>query len=136
MRFDDEQTEGAIRVISAVQQMSGQPLPAPEQVRETEKRAAAGDGAAAEELLAARLRLIYPTLPQPPYSGERELLWQSIVSGRYEGICVAESLDYSRAWADLQGEGKRPALGSYFERWLSLAIRQELVKATAEGWRP
>ena len=86
MSFDDEQTEGAIRVISAVQQRSGQPLPAPEQLRDTEKRAAAGDGAAAEELLAARLRLIYPTLPQPPYSGERALLWQSIVSGRYEGI--------------------------------------------------
>ena len=75
-------------------------------------------------------------MPQPPGSGERELLWQSIVSGRYEGIAVAQSLDYPRAWADLQGEGKRPALGSYFERWLSVAIRQELVKATAEGWRP
>ncbi|MBQ1342797.1 MAG: hypothetical protein IIY40_01395 [Firmicutes bacterium] len=135
MRFDDEQTERAIRVITAVQRLSGQPLPEPEQLRETEKQAQAGDRDAADELLAARLRLIYPTLPQPPYSGERALLWQSIVSGRYEGIAVAQSLDYPRAWADLQGEGKRPALGSYFERWLSRALRQELVRATAEGWR-
>ena len=135
MRFDDEQTARAIRVISAVQQRSGQPLPTPEQLRETEQRAEAGDRDAADELLTARLRLIYPTEPEPPYSGERELLWQSIVGGRYEGIAVAQSLDYPRAWADLQGEGRRPALGSYFERWLSLAIRQELVKATAEGWR-
>ena len=136
MRFDDEQTERAIRVITAVQRLSGQPLPVPEQLRETEKQAQAGDRDAADELLAAKLRLIFPALPQPPGSGERELLWQSIVSGRYEGIAVAQSLDYPRAWADLQGEGKRPALGSYFERWLSVAIRQELVKATAEGWRP
>lgn len=135
MRFDDEQTARAIRVISAVQQRSGQPLPAPEELRETEKRAEAGEEEAADELLTARLRLIYPTEPEPPYSGGRALLWQSIVDGRYEGIAVAQSLDYPRAWADLQGEGRRPALGSYFERWLSLAIRQELVRATAEGWR-
>ncbi|MBO7668236.1 MAG: hypothetical protein J6T26_07225 [Firmicutes bacterium] len=136
MRFDDEQTKAAIRVITAVQRLSGAPLPKPEELRETAQRARAGEAAAAEELLAARLRLIYPTVPQPPYSGERELLWQSIVEGRYEGISVAERLDYDRAWADLQGEGRRPALGSYFERWLSVALRQELVKATAEGWRP
>lgn len=136
MRFDEEQTARAIRIISAVQQMSGQPLPAPEEVREREKRARAGDGEASEELLTAKLRLIFPTVPEPPYSGERALLWQSIAEGRYEGILVARGLDYPRAWADLQGEGKRPALGSYFERWLSLAIRQELVRATAEGWRP
>ena len=136
MRFDDEQTARAIRVISAVQERSGQPLPAPEEVREREKRAEAGDGEASEELLAAKLRLIFPTVPERPYSGERALLWQSIAEGRYEGILVARGLDYPRAWADLQGEGKRPPVSSYFERWLSLAIRQELVKATAEGWRP
>ncbi len=136
MRFDDEQTARAIRVITAVQQASGQPLPAPEELRQTEKLAEAGDVSAADELLAAKLRLIFPSVPEESRGGERALLWRSIVGGRYEGICVAESLDYPRAWADLQGEGKRPALGSYFERWLSLAIRQELVKATAEGWRP
>ena len=135
MRFDDEQTARAIRVITAVQRRSGQPLPAPEQLRQTEKRAEAGDVSAADELLAARLRLIFPSVPEESRGDERALLWQSIVGGRYEGIAVAEGLDYRRAWADLQGEGKRPALGSYFERWLSRALRQELVRATAEGWR-
>ena len=135
MRFDDEQTERAIRVITAVQQASGQPLPSPEELRQTEKLAEAGDVSAADELLAARLRLIFPSVPEETCGGERALLWRSIVGGRYEGIAVAQGLDYRRAWADLQGEGKRPALGSYFERWLSRALRQELVRATAEGWR-
>ncbi len=135
MRFTENETEWAIRVIRTVQDNSGAPLPPPAALRETAARAERGDEEARAALTAAKLRLLYPLIPSAPYRTEREKLWQSIIEGRYEGIRLVEKLDYERAWTDLQGEGPRPRLGSYFERWLSARIKQELVAVLTEGWR-
>lgn len=129
MRFTDEETERAIAVLTAVQRDSGKPLPLPDAVNCLAQRAEAGDSAAATALYAARLRLIFPTVPCPPYRSERARLWESIVGGRYEGIRVAERLDYRQAVSDRKDGWFR--LGSATERYLSLRIRQELAQILA-----
>ena len=122
MRLTDQQIEQAIQILTLVKRQSGQPLPTKEEIE------AIHDDTS---LLVAQIRMVYPTVPEPPYKNNYERLWQSIVEGRYEGIDAFRSLDLKRALED----GYPPRLGSYFERWLSHTIKNELAKAIADGYR-
>ncbi|MBQ9046415.1 MAG: hypothetical protein IJ120_00795 [Solobacterium sp.] len=133
VRFSDAETEQAIAVLTAVINASGKPMPVPEIVRVFDEHAATGDSRAQAASLAARLRMIYPVVPKQPFRSPYEKLWGTIMSGRYEGILIARHLDYAQAWIDTAGGTKHAAPGSAFDRWLTLAVKQELANALAEG---
>ena len=121
MRYTDEQTEQAIEILTAVIRASGTPLPAPAEVRAME-----AEGREAE-VMTAKLRMVYPTVPDEADTSQHAKLWRLILDGRYEGIEIARTLDYGRAWADTAGGARRPALGSYFERWYSSRLKNGLT---------
>ena len=121
MRYTDEQTERAIAGLTAVIRDAGNPLPAPEGGRamETEGREA--------DAMSARLRMIYPSIPADSEQSVRAQLWRLILDGNYEGIEIVRTLDYDRAWEDTAGGARRPALGSYYERWYSSRLKNGLT---------
>ena len=134
MRFNDGQTEEAIEILTMVQSVvtEKEPLPKPSAVAAWESRAAEGDREAYKRVMSAKLRLVYPVIPEPPYISPRHKLWQSIIEGRYEGILVVNSLDYGQAYDDVSFPLR---LGSYLERWLSYAVQNELARAFTDGWK-
>ena len=133
MRFTDEQTEQAIQIIESVRRQSGAPLLSPEEAERLEAAAANGDGEAYVELITAKLRLLYPDIPKESKSSLGSRLWQSIEQGRLEGILVVSSLDYRRAWEEIQA-GTQNKIGSYFERWQSSRLKNELAAACCDGY--
>ncbi|MCR4672855.1 MAG: hypothetical protein K5637_06435 [Lachnospiraceae bacterium] len=134
-RFTDEETETAIDIISSViaDAKSDAPLPSPEEEAEWESLAESGDKEAFKKVMTAKLRLVYPTIPEPPYHSSWGMLWESIISGRYEGILAVKSLNYQKAYQEYSVPLK---LGSYPERWISYALKNELGRAFADGWKP
>jgi len=128
-RLDIDQTDRAISVIQKAVSDSGKPLPEPEMVKQFEAAALEGDEDAYIAAMAAKLRIIFPDTDRNAYSGYMKIVWKSIMEGRLEGILIAEKLDYERAFAD----GAMPALGSYFERWLSGYMKREANRIIAEG---
>ena len=135
MIFTDEQTEIAIDIIHMAEKAAKEkiPFPDPVDVLKWEKEAAAGNKESYKQAMCAKLHMVYPVLPVGSGSPDRAKLWQSIVDGRYEGILVVNSLDYQKAYEEYETP---PRLGSYFERWLSTAIRNELARAIVDGWKP
>ena len=121
MRYTDEQTERAIEILTAVIAASGTPLPEPSEVLAMEAEGREN------EAMAAKLRMIYPSVPPETESSLRAKLWRRILDGQYEGIEVARSLDYAAAWNDTAGGTRRPALGSRFERWYGARLRNALT---------
>ena len=121
MRYTDEQTERAIEILTAVIAASGTPLPAPSEVRamETEGRDT--------EVMTAKMRMLYPTVPAETETSERARLWRRILDGQYEGIEVVRTMDYEKAWTDTDGGSHRPKLGTSFERWYSARLRNALA---------
>ncbi|MBQ6353258.1 MAG: hypothetical protein IJJ28_08320 [Lentisphaeria bacterium] len=123
-----------------MQKASGQPLPAPAEVLEWKRRAEAGagldeDDAARREAddayvawMTAALRMLYPVVTERAGGSPREQLWASILDGRLEGIRLAESLDYARAWEETAGGTRRPPYGGYFDRFCNTAVRSELAR--------
>ena len=136
MRFTDQETEEAIRIVRAVREESGTPLLSPDEMERLESAAAEGDRDAYARVITAKLRLLYPVVPlaaeKSAHSGT-DMLWQSIMDGRLEGIRMVESLDYRRAWEDIQN-GRGQTLGSYLERWQSSRLKNEIMLMCAEGW--
>lgn len=133
MRFTDEQTERAIGIITRVIKDSGKPLLPADEVRRLELAAEQGDREADEKAAAAKLRMIFPTVPPPSASGQRALLWELTVNGQYEGITIADRLNYSAAWEDTRCGTFKAPLGSYFERWSSNRIKNMLAVLIADG---
>ncbi len=120
-RFTAEETERAIAILHRVMEDSGKPWVEPDVYSSLSDI----------EQAAARLRLIYPAIPKTPYRSNYARLWQSIEEGRYEGIRVADGLDYEKAYAC----GFPPRVSSYLERWMTYRIKNELGLALAEGWK-
>ncbi len=135
MRFTDEQTDIAIDIIHLVETAAREnaPLPDPQDVEKWENEAAAGDNDAFKKAMCAKLRMLYPAIPGGPARSDADRLWRTILNGRYEGILVVRSLEYRRAYEEYTFP---PRLGSYFERWMSMAVKTELTNAVADGWLP
>lgn len=133
MFFSDEETEAAIDIIHMVKAAADEnmPLSRPEDVARWEKDAEAGDEEAYKKLMCAKLHMIFPVIPEDSGTSATDRLWQSIASGRLEGILVVNSLDYEKAYEDYEWP---PRLGSYIERWISVAVKSELTRAIADGW--
>ena len=135
MFCSDEQTVVAIDIIQMVETAvkEKKPLPKPEDVINWEMDAEAGNEEAYKQLMCAKLQLMFPVIPEDFGTSNPDRLWHLIASGRFEGILVVNSLDYKKAYEEYEWP---PRLGSYFERWLSAAVKNELVRAVADGWNP
>lgn len=133
MFFSEEQTATAIDIIHMVETAAKEkkPLPKPEEVVRWENDAKAGNEDAYKQLMSAKLQMLFPALPRSSGTSNTDRLWHTIISGRLEGILVVNSLDYEKAY---DGYVWPPKLGSYFERWASAAVKNELVRAIAGGW--
>lgn len=135
MIFSDEQTVVAIDIIHMVETAvkEKKPLPKPEDVLKWEKDTETGNAEAYKQLMCAKLQMLFPAISENSGSSYPDRLWHLIKSGRFEGILVVNSLDYKRAY---EGYEWPPSLGSYFERWLNAAVKNELIRAVADGWNP
>ena len=135
MRFTDEQTDAAIDIIHLVETAAREnaALAEPKDVEQWEKEAASGNTDAYKKAMCAKLRMLYPAVPEGPARSDAERLWKTILNGRTEGILVVRSLDYRRAFEEYEFP---PRLGSYLERWMSTAVKTELTNAVADGWLP
>lgn len=134
MFFSEDQTAAAIDIIHMVETAAKEkkPLPKPEDVARWENDSNAGNEDAYKQLMCAKLQMLSPALPEGSGTSNTDRLWDTILSGRLEGILVVNSLDYEKAY---DGYVWPPKLGSYFERWASAAVKNELVKAIADGWK-
>lgn len=133
--FSDEQTDIAIDIVHMVESAAREkrPLPEPDDVARWEKEAEAGNNEAYKKLMCAKLYMIYPEIPGTSGGSNWARLWNSIVSGRLEGILVINSLDYRKAY---EAYAWPPKLGTYLERWMAYALKNELAKAIIAGYDP
>ncbi len=135
MLFSDEQTAVAIDIIHMLKTAikEKKPLPGPEETVRWESEAKTGNEEAYRQLMCAKLHMMYPAIPEGSGTSDTDRLWRLIVSGHLESILVVNSLDYIKAY---DGYEWPPRPGSYFERWLSSAVKNELNSAIADGWDP
>ena len=139
MRFNDDETDLAIRILTNVWNDSGKPLEAPAKVYGYRCLADSGDTEAYVLWMTAAMRMLYPVIP-PEESGQhpcsqREVLWNRIVEGHLEGIRIARALNYDQAWADTAGGTLRAPYGSYFDAFCTTAVRNTLVRILLEDGR-
>ncbi|MBQ6622380.1 MAG: hypothetical protein IJH75_06060 [Mogibacterium sp.] len=132
MRFTEEETDRAIRIVTEVQRRFGEPLEPPETVLEYRQRAEEGDPEAYVAWMTAALRMLYPVKPSETGSSPQELLWKTIQDGRLECIRPAGALNYALAWEETCGGTRRAPFGSYFDSFCTTVLRAELVRMIAE----
>ena len=118
-------TERLIQVMRLVKEQSGQPLMTAEEY-----------AALSADILqtTAKLRLIFPNVPEREGgSSTRARLYRALLDGWYEGLHIVDSLDYARAWQDLQENGGRAKISSYFDRWCTYELKQGVTWLAMKG---